>query len=126
MANKDLKRAKAEKKDEFYTQLGDIQSELNFYIGKRNSKNHFKDKIVFCNCDDPAYSQFWFYFVQNFNIIGLKKLISTHYENDESKQSYKLELTREMVEKDDRYIKTAPKGDKDYFGFMKAPPPPSH
>lgn len=71
--NKNLKRARSEKNDEFYTQFDDINCELQHY------KAHFKDKVVFCNCDDPTSSQFWKFFYINFEFWGLKKLISTHY-----------------------------------------------
>lgn len=64
-----LDNAKANKKDEFYTQLSDVERELRFY------KKHFKDKIVFCNCDDARISNFYKYFVQNFKQLGLKRLI---------------------------------------------------
>lgn len=80
--NKDLNKANKNKKDEFYTQLTDIEKELKHY------KIHFKDAIVFCNCDDPEYSNFWKYFYLNFEQLGLKKLIATHYETE--KPSYKL------------------------------------
>jgi hypothetical protein len=69
--NKNLSSAKKAKKDEFYTQLSDIENEL------RNYKRHFKDKTVFCNCDDPYESNFFKYFAMNFNQLGLKKLIAT-------------------------------------------------
>ena len=73
MARKDLAQAKDAKKDEFYTQLDDIAKELKFY------KPYFKDKVVFCNCDDPYESNFFKYFALNFNALGLKKLIATCY-----------------------------------------------
>ena len=73
MARIDLTNAKRAKKDEFYTQLGDISKELKFY------KPYFKDKVVFCNCDDPYESNFFKYFALNFNFFGLKKLIATCY-----------------------------------------------
>ena len=79
-----LSEAKKNKNDEFYTQLVDIERELHHY------KNHFKDKVVFCNCDDPEESNFWKYFELNFEHFGLKKLIATHFEFD--KPSYKIEL----------------------------------
>lgn len=85
--NKNLIDASKAKKDEFYTKLTDIEKELKHY------KKHFKNKIVFCNCDDPEYSNFWRYFELNFDHLGLKKLISTHYE--ENKPSYKLELEKD-------------------------------
>jgi hypothetical protein len=75
MANKNsgLSAAAKNKKDEFYTQLTDIEKELRHY------RKHFKDKIVLCNCDDPFESNFFKYFVLNFNRLGLKKLIATCY-----------------------------------------------
>ena len=71
--NRDLHKAKDAKKDEFYTQLSDIERELRHYEG------HFKGKVVYCNCDDPYESNFFKYFVLNFNYLGLKKLIATCY-----------------------------------------------
>lgn len=75
MANKNLNQAKNAKKDEFYTQLVDIENELKHY------KAHFKDKVVLCNCDDPRVSNFFHYFSYNFEQLGLKKLITTCYKN---------------------------------------------
>lgn len=93
MGNKNTKlhNAKDEKNDEFYTQLTDIERELVHY------KSHFKDKVVFCNCDDPEYSNFWRFFAGRFNQFGLKKLIATHYE--ESKPSYMLSMERQGRER---------------------------
>ena len=71
--NVNLSAAKTAKKDEFYTQLTDIEKEMRYY------RKHFKDKTVFCNCDDPFESNFFKYFVLNFNRLGLKKLIATCY-----------------------------------------------
>ena len=73
MARKDLAQAKDAKKDEFYTQLTDIEKELRHYT------EYFRDKIVFCNCDDPYESNFFKYFALMFNKLGLKKLIATCY-----------------------------------------------
>jgi len=84
--NNRLNIAKAGKKDEFYTQITDIEKELGHY------RNHFKDKVVFCNCDDPEESNFWMYFSLNFENLGLKKLISTHYHDEKS--TYKLEISK--------------------------------
>ena len=84
-ANANLHKAKNAKNDEFYTQLADVSKELMHY------KQHFKDKIVFCNCDDPTWSAFWKYFHLNFEALGLKKLISTHY--DKTEPTYKMEYT---------------------------------
>ena len=71
--NSDLSAAKAARKDEFYTQLTDIEKEMRYY------RKHFKGKTVFCNCDDPFESNFFKYFVLNFNRLGLKRLIATCY-----------------------------------------------
>ena len=73
--NKNLHKAKNNKKDEFYTQLVDIERELKHY------KTHFKNKVVYCNCDDPRMSNFFHYFSYNFEDLGLKKLITTCYQN---------------------------------------------
>lgn len=109
MANsfKDLNKAKANKNDEFYTRLTDIELEMKHY------KDFFKDKVVFCNCDDPYESNFFKYFSMNFNYLGLKKLIATCYGTSpivytqlnifgeekiistiwEGKRAYKIEIT---------------------------------
>ena len=104
MARKDLAQAKDAKKDEFYTKLDDIAKEL------KNYRPHFKDKVVFCNCDDPYESNFFKYFALNFNAFGLKKLIATCYngspiagdelplifeieESEPKKIAYKVEIT---------------------------------
>jgi hypothetical protein len=75
--NKNLNNAKAGKKDEFYTELTDIEKELRHY------KDHFKGKTVFCNCDDPRVSNFFHYFSHKFEDLELKKLITTCYKNQE-------------------------------------------
>ena len=104
MANKNLNAAKTAKKDEFYTQLTDIERELQHYCP------HFRDKVVLCNCDDPYESNFFKYFALRFNQLGLKKLICTCYdgspvmgtelslfsldaEGNEKKTAYKVEIT---------------------------------
>jgi len=76
--NENLHKAKNAKKDEFYTQLSDIENELKHY------KEHFKGKTVFCNCDDPRVSNFFHYFSFNFEELGLKKLITTCYKNQDA------------------------------------------
>lgn len=76
--NQTLHIAKFSKKDEFYTQLSDIESELKHY------EKHFKNKVVYCNCDDPRSSNFFNYFAYNFEYLGLKKLITTCYKNQET------------------------------------------
>lgn len=75
--NTKLTQAKKNKKDEFYTQLSDIERELKHY------KEHFKDKVVYCNCDDPRVSNFFHYFSYNFEKLGLKKLIATCYKSQD-------------------------------------------
>lgn len=104
MARNTLNAARSAKKDEFYTQLDDIAKELKFY------KPYFRDKVVFCNCDDPYESNFFKYFALNFNSLGLKKLIATCYngspvagdelplffeieDNEPKKIAYKVEIT---------------------------------
>ena len=87
--NKNFHKAKKAKNDEFYTQLSDIEKELKHY------KEHFKDKVVFCNCDDPTKSNFWRYFALSMEHLGIKKLVTTHY--DSEKPTYKLELYREDI-----------------------------
>jgi len=87
-SNSDLHKASKAKSDEFYTQLSDIEKEIGNY------KDYFKNKVVFCNCDDPEESNFWAYFSLNFEYLGLKKLVSTHYEKE--KPSYKLEIVRDV------------------------------
>ena len=90
-----LKAAKTNKKDEFYTQLSDIEKELKHY------KKHFKGKVVLCNCDDPFISNFFNYFALNFEKLGLKKLITTCYKSqamdlfsqNDSEQAIYLEYT---------------------------------
>ena len=77
MANSDLNAAKKAKKDEFYTQLSDIENELRHY------KEHFRGKTVLCNCDDPRVSNFFHYFAYQFEALGLKRLITTCYKNQE-------------------------------------------
>ena len=105
MANKNttLGAAKVSKKDEFYTQLSDIEKELVHY------REYFRGKTIFCNCDDPYESNFFKYFALNFNALGLKKLIATCYDgspiaqqelqlfpdedNKPKKKAYKVEIS---------------------------------
>lgn len=104
MANKNLNAAKTAKKDEFYTQMTDIERELQHYW------KHFRGKVVLCNCDDPYESNFFKYFALRFNQLGLKKLICTCYDGspvmgselslfaldavgEEKKVAYKVEIT---------------------------------
>lgn len=93
--NSGLHAAKKNKKDEFYTQIIDIENELRHY------RNHFKDKVVYCNCDDPYVSSFFKYFTKNFEFLKLKKLITTCYKSKslelfsqkDSEEAIKLEYT---------------------------------
>ena len=71
--NSNLHRAKKARNDEFYTMLSDIENELTHY------RDHFRGKVVYCNCDDPMQSNFVKYFQMNFEFLGLKKLIATGY-----------------------------------------------
>lgn len=79
--NTKLKNAKAVKNDEFYTCYDTISNEIGHY------RDQFKGQIVYCNCDDPTWSNFWRYFHSNFASLGLRKLIATHYAKD-SQPSY--------------------------------------
>lgn len=113
-----LQKAKKLKNDEFYTQLVDIESELQYY------KNHFKGKVVFCNCDDPRSSNFFRYFVSHFKELGLKKVIAACYKEQnwslfdtkENEHGYFFEYTG--IELPDSNPKTANivyfKGDGDF------------
>ncbi|MEG1686868.1 MAG: adenine-specific methyltransferase EcoRI family protein [Angelakisella sp.] len=113
--NSNLHNSRAEKADEFYTQLSLIESELKHYRG------HLKDKIILCNCDDPFESNFFKYFAMNFNSLGLKKLIATCYatspilytqlcfngeevvvgKEESKKKPYKIEITEVTDENQD-------------------------
>ena len=75
MGTHTLTAAKEAKKDEFYTQLSDIAEEVRHY------REHFKGKTVLCNCDDPRVSNFFHYFAYQFESLGLKRLITTCYKN---------------------------------------------
>ena len=116
--NSSLQAANKAKQDEFYTQLTDIEKELKHYT------EHFRDKVVFCNCDDPYESNFFKYFALNFNRLGLKKLIATCYNgspvsgnellldfgdtvDDPKKIAYKVEITEVGDENGDGAINLA-------------------
>ena len=122
--NSNLQRARRAKNDEFYTKLEDIEKELQHYA------QHFNGKTVFLNCDDPYESNFFKYFVMNFDHLGLKKLISVSYASSLlSKESHKVEITEvpdfnidgdidlidveELLKMDANTIKTL-KGDGDF------------
>ena len=76
-SNARMGRAQKTKNDEFYTQMPDIEKEMRHY------KNHFRGKVIYCNCDDPSVSNFFRHFVSKFENYGLKKVITTCYRNDE-------------------------------------------
>jgi len=121
MATELFEKAKKNKADEFYTQLSDIEAEMRHY------KEHFSDKVILCNCDDPFESNFFKYFAMNFNFLGLKKLIATCYtgspvageqlslfdvmnlkgESFEEKQPHKIEISEVTDENDDGAIDLA-------------------
>ena len=136
MANKNLNAAKIAKKDEFYTQLSDIERELQHYW------QHFRDKVVLCNCDDPYESNFFKYFALRFNQLGLKKLICTcyngspvtgkelmlHFDNSEDddpkKIAYKVEITEVKDENGDGAVDLSDvqyllKNDKNVLSILK-------
>ena len=135
MANKNLNAAKVAKKDEFYTQLSDIERELKHYW------QHFRGKVVLCNCDDPYESNFFKYFALRFNQLGLKKLICTCYNgspvtgnelafhfdgfDDEPKKiAYKVEITEVKDENGDGAVDLSDvqyllKNDKNVLGILK-------
>lgn len=100
MANKNLNAAKTAKKNEFYTQMADIERELQHYW------QHFADKVVLCNCDDPYESNFFKYFALNFNQLGLKKLISTCFDGSPV-QGQELQLPFEWEPEVDELAKAA-------------------
>lgn len=117
--NSGLHSAKRNKKDEFYTQIADIEREMHHY------RRHFKGKVVYCNCDDPYVSAFFEYFTKNFEFLGLKKLITTCYKSQridlfsqsDSEQAIKLEYAggakNSLPTPEDIGI-TALKGDGDF------------
>lgn len=133
MANKNLNAAKVAKKDEFYTQLSDIERELQHYW------QHFRGKVVLCNCDDPYESNFFKYFALRFNQLGLKKLICTcyngspvignelafHFDDDEPKKNaYKVEITEVKDENGDGAVDLSDvqyllKNDKNVLSILK-------
>ena len=81
---KHLQTAKKNKNDEFYTRKEDIEKELYHY------KKHFKNKVIYCNCDDPKWSEFFLYFKRNFRHLGIKKVITTHFKKEGT--SFMLEI----------------------------------
>ena len=78
LTNTALSKARAAKNDEFYTRRESIEAELKHY------RRHFVGKVVYCNCDDPTISEFYLFFKRNFGELGLKKLLTTCYKNNEA------------------------------------------
>ncbi len=136
MAKRNLNAAKAAKMDEFYTQLSDIERELQHYW------QHFRDKVVLCNCDDPYESNFFKYFALRFNQLGLKKLICTCYngspftgkelafhfdganDDERKKIAYKVEITEVKDENGDGAVDLSDvqyllKNDKNVLSILK-------
>jgi hypothetical protein len=133
--NSSLQAANKAKQDEFYTQLTDIEKELRHYT------EHFRDKVVFCNCDDPYESNFFKYFALMFNKLGLKKLIATCYNgspvsgnellldfgdtiDDPKKVAYKVEITEVIDSNGDGAINLADiqylmQNDKNVISILK-------
>lgn len=119
--NSSLNKAGVAKEDEFYTQLHDIENEMRHYL------EHFRDKVIFCNCDDPYESNFFKYFAMNFNFLKIKKLIATCYsgspvqgkqlsllevnglleQTDDYKRPYKIEITEVTDENKDGAVDLA-------------------
>ena len=91
MANTNLKKAKAAKNDEFYTQYADIQNEINAYIDY--NPDAFRGKTILLPCDDPEWSNFTKFFVNNFERYGIKKLISTSYAYNSKKVNFDYQPT---------------------------------
>lgn len=100
MANTNLANAKNAKNDEFYTQYADIQKEINAYLDY--DPNVFRDKTVLLPCDDPEWSNFTKFFAQNFQLLGLKKLISTSYAPESKK--YKIPYQPTLFETSQPYF----------------------
>ena len=100
MANTNLANAKTAKNDEFYTQYDDIQKEINAYLDY--DPNVFRDKTVLLPCDDPEWSNFTKFFAQNFQLLGLKKLISTSYAPESKK--YKIPYQPTLFETSQPYF----------------------
>src|SRR3990167_5444440 len=114
-SNKSLRKADSVKNDEFYTHFDDIQTELNFY------KDQLKDRVIYCNCDDPAESAFTDFFKLNFGYLGIKKLICTRYQKSNlftyadpvRRSGYRLEITAKN-KNDKKPVKINLKGDGDF------------
>ena len=100
MANTNLANAKTAKNDEFYTQYPDIQKEMNAYVDF--NPDVFRDKCIFLPCDDPEWSNFTKFFAQNFQLLGIRKLISTSYAPESKK--YKMPYQPTLFETSQPYF----------------------
>lgn len=100
--NSNMHKAKRVKNDEFFTQLSDIENELRHY------KDHFKDKVIFLNCDNPKRSEFWQYFNLNFEFLGLKKLITSHYNLETGEGDFRSTEAIELLEEADIIVTNPP------------------
>lgn len=110
MGNSSLYKARNAKEDEFYTQLRDVEQEMVHY------RNHFEGKTIFLNCDDPSHSSFWEYFEMNFDFLGLKGLIATHYVYDVEKDgpAYMLRYDTQKNTNKEKVTKKYLSGDGDF------------
>lgn len=119
--NAHLILARKLKRDEFYTCRSTVEDELWHY------EKHFKGKTILCNCDDDEHSEFFKYFYKRFDVLGLKKLIGVHYQQEKDKPSYKLELYKDtnndgVVDYKDKIIKTLIYGNEEYnAGDFRSP-----
>ena len=104
--NSNLHKAKICKNDEFYTMIDTVEKEMVYY------KKHLKNKIVLCNCDNPNLSAFWKYLHLNFSELGLKKLVSTYY--NETGVAFKTEYTGGDDNDIEKGVKTPLKGNGDF------------
>ncbi len=99
--NASLTSARKKQNDEFYTQYADIEREINAYL--EYDKDTFKDKIVLLPCDDPDWSNFTKYFAQNFEKLGIKKLISTSYSAENKEKKYGSNYQYTIFDYDEKY-----------------------
>jgi hypothetical protein len=112
VTNKSLNRAKERQRDEFYTLYGDIEREVNAYV--EYNKDVFRDKTVLCPCDDPTWSNFTQFFVNNFEALGLQKLISTCIASGDDTQGKVLVLDRSNYLEGDKVAWQYLNGDGDF------------
>lgn len=105
-SNRNMTDARAAKNDEFYTRLEDIEREMPHY------REHFKGKTIFLNCDDPDWSNFWRYFDLNFDFLGIRRLISTHFDANEA--TYMQEITRDASGRRSKVSRTPLTGNGDF------------